>query len=250
MKNFYILKKIFALIIFLAATVNCNAQFFFRAGYNLALTNPNEINRVIYIHNQINSTYYASGNDLNKIKNLGGLHIAIGSEFDENAGWEMSWSNRHHVSKSEFQFQGQKVNRYFKVRTNNFSLGFYGGGENIAIGGSLDFGNLKGFYKRTDDTSKNAKYVSVFQNQVVFGGSSDEPDHDLLRTMQMGFTPFIQLKAGPFGMRFFYQWQFMRLAIDNIDNKLLGQDIEEYNDLQDRMSNFGILFFIQLGGYN
>ena len=174
----------------------------------------------------------------------------MGSEFDKNQGWEMSWSNRHHVSKSEFQFQGQKVNRYLKVRTNNFSFGFYGGGDDISFGGSLDFGNVKGFYKRTDDTSKNAKFVSVFQNQLVFGGTSDEEDHNLLRTMQMGFTPFIQLKEGPIGIRLFYQMQFMNLGIDNLDNKLLGGDIEPDNQLKDRLSNFGLLLYIQLGGYN
>ena len=246
----YIFRIVFIVILFLTGTLNCDAQFFFRAGYNLGFTNPREVNRVIYIHNQINNSfYYASGNDLNEIKNFGGLQIAMGSEFSENSGWEMSWTNKHHVSKSEFLFQSQTVNRYLKVRTNNFGLGFYGGGENIAVGGSLDFGNFKGFYKRTDDTSKNAKYVSVFQNKGDFFGYSENADHDLLRTMQVGFTPFVQLKAGPVGLRFFYQWQFMRLAIDNIDNKLLGGDIEAYNELHDKMSNLGVLFFLQLGGY-
>ncbi len=246
----YTLRIIFISAIFFITTFNCEAQFYFRAGYNLGFAKPREINKVIYIHNQINSNYYnVSGNELNEIKNFGGIHIATGSEFGENSGWEMSWSNKHHVSKSEFLFQSQKVNRYLKVRTNNFGLGFYGGGENIAVGGSLDFGNFKGFYKRTDDTSKNAKYVSVFQNQGDFFGYSDNADHDLLRTMQVGFTPFIQFKAGPVGLRVFYQWQFMRLTIDNIDNKLLGGDIEAYNELHDKMSNFGVLFFLQLGGY-
>ncbi len=245
----FILKLFLTVTLLILFKEKSNAQFFFRAGYNVGFANPHEVNRVIYVHNQINSSYYASGNDLNEIKNFGGIHIAMGSEFEKNSGWEMSWTNKHSVSKSEFQFQGQKVNRYLKVRTNNFSLGFYGGGDVVAFGGSLDFGNFKGFYKRTDDTSQNKKYVPVFQNQVDFGGASDLPDHNMLRTSQMAFTPFIQFKGGPFGLRIFYQWQFIRLPIDNIDNKLLGGDIEAYNDLQDKMNNFGVLLFIQLGGY-
>lgn len=242
-------KLFFALTLIFLNTEKSNAQFFFRAGYNLALTNPHEINRVIYIHNQINNTYYTSGNDLNEIKNLGGIHIAMGSEFDKNQGWEMSWSNRHHVSKSEFQYLGQTVNRYLKVRTNNFSFGFYGGGNDISFGGSLDFGNCKGFYKRTDDTSKNAKFVSVFQNKQVFGGTVDDADHNMLLTTQLGFTPFVQIKEGPVGIRIFYHLQFINLGIDNLDNKLLGGDIEQDNQLQDRLSNFGLLLFFQFGGY-
>ncbi|MEI7801323.1 MAG: hypothetical protein WCI97_01635 [Bacteroidota bacterium] len=225
-----------------------DAQFFFRAGYNVGFTNPKEVNRVIYIHNQINSIYYASGKEMSKVNNFGGIQIAMGSEFEKNSGWEMSWTNKHHVSKSEFQYQAQTVNRYLKVRTNNFGLGFYGGSDHIAFGGSLDFGNFKGFYKRTDDTSKNAKYVSVFQNQLVFGGSSDQADHSILRTLQMGFTPFIQLKSGPIGLRIFYQLQFMNMPLDNIDNRLVGADIETDNQLEDKMSNFGLMLFIQLGG--
>lgn len=245
-----ILKQLSIASVLFLISENSNAQFFFRAGYNVGLTNPKELNRVIYIHNQINSIYYVSGKEMNKVKNFGGIQIAMGSEWEENSGWEMSWTNRHHVSKSDFIFQGQKVNRYLKVRSNNFGLGFYGGSENIAIGGSLDFGNFKGFYKREDDTSRNAKYVSVFQNKSVFGGTSDDADHNIIRTLQMGFTPFIQFKAGPVGLRLFYQWQFMKLPIDNIDNKLLGADIEEYNYLEDKMSSFGLMLFLQFGGYH
>lgn len=244
------ISKIFLIVTTLiVVSEKSEAQFYFRAGYNIGLTNPNELNRVIYIHNQINSLYYLSGKEMNSVKDFGGIQIAMGSEFDESSGWEMSWTNKHHVSKSDFIYQGQKVNRYLKVRTNNFGIGFYGGSDHLSIGGSLDFGNFKGFYKRTDDTSKNAKYVSVFQNQLVFGGSSDEEDHGLLRTLQMGFTPFIQYKAGPLGIRLFYQWQFMNLPLDNIDNKLVGADIEQDNVLQDKMNNFGLMLFLQLGGY-
>ncbi len=237
-------------LLFLVAEKS-EAQFFFRAGYNVGFANPREINRVIYVHNQINSIYYATGNDLNQIKTFGGLQIAMGSEFSEGSGWEMSWTNKHDVVKSEFQFNGQTINRELKVRSNNFGIGFYGGSKNISFGGSLDFGNFKGFYKRApSDSIKSAKYVSVFQNDLVYGGSSDNASHDILRTLQMGFTPFIQLKAGPVGLRLFYQWQFVHLPIDNIDNKLLGGDIEQDNQLEDKFNNFGLLFFIQLGGYH
>jgi hypothetical protein len=250
MKHKIFLKLFFVLMILASFSHESAAQFFIRGGYSLGMCNPKEINRVVYIHNQINSGYYTTGSEMQKVNTLGGIHIAMGTEMEENSGFEMSWSNKHHVSKADFIFNGETIHRYLKVRTNNFSIGFYGGSAAIAFGGSLDFGNMKGFYKRApEDSIKSKDYVSVFQNQLDYGITSDDADHDILRTAQMGFTPFIQLRAGPAGLRLFYQWQFKNLGIDNLDNKLLTHDIEPDNQLQDRLSNFGLLFFLQLGGY-
>jgi len=227
-----------------------SAQFYFRPGYSVGLCNPREINKVIYVHNQINSEYYTTGKKLPEIRTFGGLAVAIGSESDHNTGWELQWQNKHDIVKSEFEFQGQTIERHLKIRSNMLSLGLYGGNKHFALGGSLDFANFKGFYKRAPkDSIDKADYVYVFQTKPAMGGSTDEKEKNILLTSQMGLTLFGQYTYGPLGARIFYQFQLMNKDIDNLDSRLLGGKIQTDNDLEDRFNNFGILLFLRLGGY-
>ncbi len=229
-----------------------SAQFFFRPGYNIGLCNPHEINKVIYTHNQISADLYATGKKMPEIKTFGGIAVAIGSEFDENSGWELQWQNKHDIVKSHFEYQGQTIERNLKIRSNMISFGLYGGRKHWALGGSFDFGNFKGLYKRAPkDSIKNADYVYLFQaKQPGPGVIIYDKEKDMLLTTQVGFTIFSQLTYGPIGARLFYQFQFMNMDIDNLDSKLLNGKIQQDNDLKDRLNNFGILCFIKIGGYN
>lgn len=229
-----------------------SAQFYFRPGYNIGLCNPKEINKVIYIHNQLNSGYYATGKKMHEVKTFGGIAVAIGSEWDENSGWELQWQNKHSIVRSQFEYQGQTIVRDLKIRTNMLNYGMYYGNKHLSGGASLDFGNFKGFYKRAPkDSIKSAKYAYVFQAlQPAPGVVSDVKEKNMLLTLQMGLTLYGQVTMGPLGARLFYQFQFMNMDIDNLDYKLLGAKVQADNDLEDHFNNVGLLLFLKIGGYH
>ncbi len=244
------LRKSFLLLILLFGSQLSFAQFYLRVGYNAGLCNPREINKLIYIHNQINEEYYVTGKKLPEIKTFGGIAIAIGTESDKNTGWELQWQNKHNIVKSHFEYQGETIERVLNVRTNMLNIGFYGGNKHLAAGGSLDIGNFKGMYKRAPkDSIRKADYKYLFQTNDVMGGGSFEKEKNPLMTTQIGLTLYTQISAGPLGARFFYQFQFMNMGIDDTDNGLLGADIQDSKNLEDHLNNFGVLVFLKIGGY-
>lgn len=243
-------KNVYLLLLFTLIALNSHSQGFWRVGYGWGLANPREINRLIDVHNTLNREYYDTGNDLNKIHSFGGLMFAFGKE-DENMGFEVSWQNKHSVSSSDFMYNNEEIERRLKVRSNCLSLAFYGGSENVKFGASIDMGTFKGFYKRAPKSAiKDTSYVHLFQTVQRIGGPTFLKDGDFLRTMQMGFTPFVQVEKGPIGARLFYQFQLMRKSIDDLDYILMGgQKIQNDHNLEDKMNNFGILLYLKLGGY-
>jgi len=65
--------------------------------------------------------------------------------------------------------------------------------------------------------------------------------------LQIGTTIYAGVESRFFGLRLYYQYQFMRRALDNMDNELLGFDIENFNYLTDKGSNLGFEMYIKIG---
>jgi hypothetical protein len=243
-------KNIFFMLLLIQSSYNTFAQGFLRVGYGWGYANPREINRLIDVHNTLNQEYYNTGNDLNKIHSFGGLMFGFGKE-DENLGFEITWQNKHSVSSSNFMYNNEEIERRLKIRSNCLSFALYGGSENVKFGASLDMGTFKGLYKRAPKSAiKDTSYIHLFQTFQQLGGPTFLKDGDFIRTLQIGMTPFVQLEKGPIGVRLFYQFQFMRLSIDDLDYVLMGgQKIQNNHNLKDKMNNFGILLYLKLGGY-
>ncbi len=246
----FFMKKYLIIVLLLLQYAMSHAQGFWRVGYGWGYCNPREINRLIDVHNNLNREYYNTGNDLNKIHTVGGLMFAFGKE-SEGAGFEVSWQNRHSISKSDFMHNGEEIERRLKVRSNCLSLAFYGGSESVKFGTSLDLGTFKGFYKRALKTAvKDTSYTPLFQTVQQLGGPTFLKDGDFLRTFQMGVTPFIQVEKGPIGARLSYQFQMMKLDLDDLDYILLGgQKLQNDHTLEGRMSSLSLILFLKLGGY-
>lgn len=219
----------------LLMSFSASAQSGFRVGYQYCIGNAREINRVIYIYNQ-------TGNftdNLDYLTNARGLTFTwvVGNE---SKGFEMRWENRHKISSSNWMQNSGEMQRDLKFRQNNLSLNFFGGSESFFMGSGFGFGSWKG-WTRWDSRSdvKDKEYEKIF---VV-----DEGYLGFLSTTQFVVPFFMGFRAGPIGMRFTYQWQVNKMALDNLDNALVGRNIQDYTTLEDRFSNFAIEVFIHLG---
>ncbi len=235
--------------LFLIATGESSAQeFYFRAGYGLSYANPREINRLIDVHNNLNRFYYNTGSDFNKIHFLKGVAFGIGQEYDV-VGYEILWENKHTVSKANFMYNNEEIERQLKIRSNFLCFAFYGGGA-LKGGLSIDVGTFKGFYKRAPKGSiKDTSWTYLFQTKHFMTGESFLKNKELIFTTQVAFTPFIQYERGPLGVRLSYQFHAMKMDIDDAENRLLGgSKIQDGNFLEDKMSNVGLLVYLKLGG--
>lgn len=207
-------------------------------GYNLGMCNPAEVNRFIYSYNQMRPFLTKP---MDPFSNWGGLSVAFIEEFSEGGGLELKWINHHSQVSAEApdSVNNTSFERDLKIRSNTINLGGYGAiTSNISIGGSLDFGNFKGYTRVADkEIVKDTAYTKVFQTESHF------------LNLQIASTIFVQYHTGPIGLRLFYQYQWMRMPLDGLDNTLINQNIDDLVTPGDKFSNMGVELFFKLGGY-
>jgi len=230
--------------LFLTAAISVSFWSFasaqFLIGYKAGYWNPNEINRVIYLYNTVNNTGKNHiDKEMPKLHLNTGVTIGYSFNLDNEAIFELRWSNKHSVISSHFESGGQPYERDFKVRSNMLEFGFGRTKEHYRYGGSLDLGNFKGWGRKGPE-SDPGKYVKLFQL---------DPS-PLVRT-QVGFTGWFQFDYKIAGIRLYYQFAAMKMKFDSFDQWMLGTPvIPNYiapKALEDRASNIGLEINFLLG---
>lgn len=212
-------------------------------GYNVGLCSPNEINRFIYAYNTMRPFLTKP---MSPFKTFGGLSVGYIDEFTDGGGFELKWVNHHSTVSAQAPdtINNTSFQRDLKLRSNTLNIGGYGSVmPHVSVGGSMDFGNFKGFTRMADEgVVKDTAYTKIFQTEFY--------GFKMLYTLQMASTVFVQYHTGPVALRLFYQYQWMRMNLDQLDDTMIGQNIDLSVTPGDRFSNFGLELQFKLGGYN
>jgi len=224
------------LLIFLLLPDICYSQGGLRIGYGFAVGNPKDVNRIIYVYNMRGGFE----KEMPYIWNAHGLTFAYYKALADDLFWEFKWQNRHSIVSARKEVSGVMMQRDLKLRQNFFSAGFYGG-KPFYAGLSIELGNWKGFTRvNTVDSIKKTEYIKIFTVNEGF-------ESEVVKTMQPAFSIYGGYETDFFGIRLCYQYQFMKRATDQLDNELLGGNIEDGNYPMDKFSNLGIELYIKLG---
>jgi hypothetical protein len=229
------MKTIWLLVISCLLAIRTEAQF--QVGYKFGYWNPSEINRVIYLYNEVNDNgVYHLEKRMPQVHWFQGISVGFGFTED-NFFSELRWTNRHSVVSSKFKDKdGIIQERSLKLRSNFLDLGFGFATENFKIGLSMGIGNFKGWGKPFPNQPAD-EYTKLFQI-----------DNNLLIRTQAGFTPFMQFNfAKVVGFRIFYQIAAMQMNLDYIDSWLVGKQVISLGELEGKGSNFGVELSINLG---
>ncbi len=206
-----------------------------RIGYAGSLLQLKEMNRLIYVYN-LKPGFDKS---MDYVRNMHGISFTLYRAIDDDIHWEIRWQNRHKIIFSEMPVGGEIYRREIKVRQNCLSGGLYFGNP-VYVGLSLDVGHWKGFTRvNTIDSISDTQWTKIF----TFSGGEPE----LYKSGQVAMTIHTGFEFRFFGARLFWQYHFIRRALDDMDNILLGMDIEQGNWLKDRGSNLGLELYLKIG---
>ncbi len=206
-----------------------------RLGYAGAFVQLRETNRLIYVYN------LKPGFDkpMDHVRMMHGLSVTFYKAIDDDIRWEIRWQNRHRITASEITTAGEHYRREIKIRQNCLSGGYYFGNP-VYLGLSLDVGHWKGFTRASlVDSIADTPWTRIF----TFSGGSPE----FYKSGQVAMTLHAGVEYGFIGARIFWQIQFIKRALDDMDNVLLGMDIEQGNWLRDRSSNLGLELYLKIG---
>lgn len=228
MKKHYI----FLLSIFLLANVSYG-QVNLQLGYGMAYANPADLNRLIYVYNNV------QGDNLTKqMPKVHFLHgYTIGVSFGSELKLEVHRTSRRGNVTAKATVNGEDYIRQLQIISNTLNFGFsYAPSAKWDFGASLDIGNFKGF-GRTGPAADKLKYERLF---VL--------DNSLIMRTRFGFTAFAQRNFGRISARLYWQWMPFTKPLDRVDSWMLnGQQIIENHHLEDKLSNLGLEVFFRIG---
>jgi hypothetical protein len=228
------MKKLYAITIalFLMSTA-LYGQFNLQLGYGIAYGNPSDLNRLIYVYNNVQGDNLTK--KMPKVHFLHGytIGVSIGSDFK----FEIHRTSRRGNVMAEATVNGVDYIRQLQIISNTLNFGAsFAPSPKWDFGASLDIGNFKGF-GRTGPAADKLKYERLF---VL--------DNSLIMRTRFGFTVFAQRNFGRLSARLYWQWMPFTKSLDGLDSWLLnGQQIIENHHLEDKMSNLGLEVFFRIG---
>jgi hypothetical protein len=235
-KNPFMRYSKFIVFLLLLSGIKMQAQFFI--GYTGAHTNPRELNREIYIYNQINGS--------NLKKEMPGVHWlqgpSIGFRSKDDLFLEIQYSRKKGMVKSEFDSAGVPMNRQMKVYSNTYNFGIGYRSNGWGIGCSVDFGRYKGFGRR--GTSAGLKdlaweHLWVIDHTRILGISV---------RLYMAGTVWVERSFGELvTLRLYSQLGFMKMRMDGLDHWMFGGDLNYGMPSEEKLSSTGVTLFLNFG---
>lgn len=225
----------FLLLLSLLLSFQANAQFLI--GWCGGYATPHELNREIYIYNEINSS--------NLTKKMKEVHWyqgpQIGFRYGEERFGEFTYSRKRAMVRSEFDSAGISMTREMKVFCNTINFGFGIAGDGWRIGASFDFGRFKAFGRR-DQTSlikeEPWRRIWVINNTRIMGIA--------MYRLYLTETIFVDRTVGRFDFRLYAQLFGMKKELDGLDYWLFGTQLNYGLAQEERFTNYGITVFINL----
>ncbi len=226
----------FLFLLTLLISFQAHAQFLI--GWLGGYGTPHELNREIYIYNEINSSGLKK--KMHEVHwNQGPI---IGFRIGDEKFGELTYSRKRASVHSEFDSAGISMSRQMKVYCNtwNFTFGIKSNGW--CLGGSVDLGRFKGFGRR-DQTSLIKKEpwrrLWVIDNTRLIGIA--------IFRLYITETVFVERSFGRVNFRLYAQLFGMKRQLDGLDNWLFGSGLNYGLAQEERFTNYGIAVFLNLG---
>jgi hypothetical protein len=229
------------LFIFSILSFQLHAQFKCFLGWNEGHGTPYELNREIYIYNDINGPYLT--------KQMKEIHWNQGPAVGFRAGgdlyFEMQYSRKSATVSSHFDSASVPMTRELKIYHNTFNYGMGGRIDGWNFGLSLDFGRFMGKGKRGPDSGiKNQDWQRFWILPHQFLGA-------LGRLFPNSATAFVEydldFEHTFIGLRAYAQFDYTKSGMSGLDHWLFGNNLNFQVDNGDRMNSFGIAIY---AGFN
>jgi hypothetical protein len=226
------------IILFFLLLFNCDVSAQLIFGWSGGYAPVRELNREIYIYNQING--HNLKDEMSEVHWFQGP--VTGFRFQNNDGpfVELLYSRKRCKVESQFDSAGVEMNRQIKTLCNTWNFGFGVTTGNWTFGMSLDLGRFKGFGRRGPSSSigeNSWQRLWVVDNSRVAFIS--------VRLIMME-TIFIERKMGFLRVRLFAQLPGMGKTMDGLDDWLFGAPLNWELAQKQQFVNTGISVFISL----
>ncbi|MEO5642134.1 MAG: hypothetical protein ABIS12_02345 [Bacteroidia bacterium] len=235
------------LLVLLIFAVKANAQFLI--GYTGGHTGLHELNREIYIYNEINGS--------NLKERMHPIHWfqgpTIGVKMGDEVYFEFLYTRKKARTESSFDDTlGVPYHRQIKVYCNTFNFGIGKKVGDWSFGGSLDFGRFKAFGRRGPEASlKDSTWTRLFivDNSRIIGISV---------RLYFATTIWVERTFGIATIRLYTQPFAFRQEMDGLDNWFFpnryasdpggGAHMNFAKPNEEHFLNTGISIFLNIGG--
>lgn len=229
-------------------SANLSAQLII--GYNGGHTGLRDLNREIYVYNQINA--HQLDKPMHELHWFQGP--VVGFRTPGSPYFEMTYNRKKVRTQSVFtdSTSGQEYNRQIKVYCNTFNFGFGVRVDDWSFGGSMDFGRFKGFGRRGPSASiKDTTWTRLFvvDNTRLIGISV---------RLYFAATFWVERTVGILTVRLYTQPLAFRQPMDGLDNWFFpnrysadpggGGYIDYASPNEQNFLNSGISIFLNIGG--
>ncbi len=235
------MKKLLVILIALGGVVQLHAQFIF--GWNAGWAPCRELNREIYVYNQINK--HGLEKEMGEVHWYQGPVIGFRSGSDEGGFVELLYSRKRCKVGSEFDSAGVSMSREIKTLCNTFNLGFGYQSDGWRIGVSVDAGRFKGFGRRAPTSGiGDVEWDRIWvQDKRRLVGIS-------IYRLYLAETIFIErsLADGILNVRAYCQLPGTNAQLDGLDEFLFKQELNFGNYQHEIFWNFGASITIAIGG--
>ncbi|MCX6312775.1 MAG: hypothetical protein NT084_14225 [Bacteroidetes bacterium] len=220
--------------LFLLFSLPIHSQFI--VGWNGGYAFVPDLNKEIYIYNEINKS------GLKKEMNL--VHLnhgpALGARIGGDLFYEFLYSWKGASVTSKFDSANVPMVRQLKVYQYSFNFGFGFRANGWTIGASFDFGRFRGKGRRgTEANIKNIAFEKLWTDPNPFGLLS--------RIVPVHYTIFAEYKYKIFGFRPYVQFAAMKIDLGTLDYWLLGTYLNYGEFMQEKFVNCGMMVSIQIG---
>lgn len=235
------MKRLLLLILAAGAVVQVHAQFVF--GWSGGWAPCRELNREIYVYNQVNK--HGLDKEMDPVHWYQGPVIGIRSGNDDGPFFELLYNRKRAMVAAEFDSAGVAMTRQIKTLCNTYNLGMgvQGGGWRIGI--SFDAGRFKGFGRRgTVDGIRDLEWnrIWVLDKSRVLGIS--------VYRLYISETIFVErsFANGIVNLRAYCQLPGTKAQLDGLDWFLFRQELNFGNFQHQSFWNFGASLTIAIGG--
>jgi hypothetical protein len=240
------LKFILPLVLLFA--INGQAQLII--GYTAGHTGLRDLNREIYVYNQINAHQLD--------KSMHELHWfqgpVVGFRTPGNVYFELTYNRKKASTRSVFTdtASGTEFNRQIKVYCNTYNFGVGFRADGWSFGGSMDFGRFKGFGRRGPGSSiKDTAWTRLFvvERTRIIGISV---------RLYFAATFWVERTVGIATIRLYTQPLAFKQPMDGLDSWFFpnryATDPAGHGDMdfgapnEEHFLNSGISIFLNIGG--
>lgn len=235
------MKRLIILLLAILGMEQLHAQFVF--GWSGGWAPCRELNREIYVYNQVNK--HGLDKEMDAVHWYQGPVIGFRAGDEDGGFVELLYTRKRSKVASEFDSSGVAMTRQIKTLCNTYNLGFGFQSSGWRIGMSFDFGRFKGFGRRaTVDGIGDTPWdrIWVLDKKRLIGIS--------IYRLYISETVFVErsLADGLINIRAYCQLPGTKAQLDGLDWFLFKDELNFGNYQEQSFWNFGASLTIAIGG--